>query len=667
MVATDLDRRWHRAFAWTAFVLALLVYPLLLLQYSRASSPTFDEGMHIAAGHRYWECGDYAINPEHPPLLKLIAAAPLRGWQFDVYSSACGAAVTNNMPLIGTGYRLMNGPFADEILAKARKMAMLFPVLLLVLIFFATKAWFGPLTAGCAAILTVFEPNLTAHGPLVTTDLAVAATTFAAVFFADRYLRKPSIGRLLGLGLTLGLALASKHTAVFVPLVLLLQFAAGFLYRRSESPSRTLPRLFLGWAGACGIAIVVLWGTYQFRYSALPGHTQAFEIAKSLQESGQSDTLFGRALTTTARFHLLPESYLAGLQYVVQNSVRASYIFGTRHDNGVWYYFPVSILVKTPLTILLLFVLALVTPALWSKHKEQFVVALIPIAVFLLSAMSSKINLGVRHILPIYPFLIVLAAAAMGYFAARSNVAAAVCAALLVFQAVSYARSYPNEMAYANEAWGGPRHLYKYLGDSNVDWGQALYRVQDYAAAHKINDCWIAWFGARKPTSNVLPCRLLAGPGYVEAVQPELQPVLPDKFSGTIFISNTLIDYDLYPYLYFMQHAPDDVIAGSILVYHGDFDLPEVAAGRRANRGWWYLNHGQPALAVDEFAAAEPYLPARGDVHSLYGWALEAAGQPDKAREEYAEAAADYAGKPADTQWRKAALARVAALANRNN
>lgn len=664
MPATGQNQRWHQIFAWTAFAVALLVYPLLLFHYIKANSPTFDEGMHIAAGHRYWECADYGINPEHPPLLKLIAAAPFRGWQFDIYSAPCGAAITNNMQLIGTGYRLVNGPMADEILDKARTMAMLFPMLLLTVIFFATRAWFGPRAAGCAAILTVLEPNLTAHGPLVTTDMAVAATTFAAVFCADRYLHKPSLGRLLLLGITLGLALASKHTAVFVPLVLLLQFAAHYWFQHLTAPLRSVPRLFASWVAACVIALVVLWGTYQFCYWALPGHSHAFEITKSLDDSGQSGTFLAHALAAIARFHLLPESYVAGLQYVVQNSVRASYIFGTRHDTGVWYYFPVTVLVKTPLPILFLFALALVTAALWRKYKEQMVVALIPIAVFLLSAMSSKINLGVRHVLPVYPFLIVLAAAAMGHYAARYKFAVPVCAALLVFQAASYAHSYPNEMAYANEAWGGPRNLYKYLGDSNVDWGQALYRVQDYVAAHKVNDCWIAWFGARKPAGNVLPCRLLAGPGYVESIEPELEPTLPDRFSGPIFISNTLLDYDLYPYFYFMQRKPDAVIDGSILVYHGNFDLPEVAAARRVSRGWWYLNHQQPVLAVNEFAAAEPYMSTRGDGLSLYGWALEAAGQPDKARVKYAQAAEAYAGKPADVQWRNAALARVAALTN---
>lgn len=659
----ESEKGWHRIFSWSVFGVALVAYAILLSRYAQATSPTFDEGMHIAAGHRYWECGDYGINPEHPPLLKLIASAPLRSWRLNVYDSACGSSTTNNMRLIATGYRLMNGPSADEILGTARRAAMAFAMLLLIVIFLAARTWFGDLAAGCTVILTVFEPNLTGHGPLVATDMAVAATTLAAVFCADRYLQKPSVWRLVLTGCALGLALASKLTAVFVPFILLAQFAAHFWFHRgSASPHNTVPRLLLAWLSICAIAVLLLWGTYQFRFSALPGQAQGFEIAKTLQNDGRADTIVGRTIPTITRLHLLPESYVAGLLYVMENSTRASYIFGKRYDTGVWYYFPVTILAKTPLTLLLLVLLALASPGVWQIYKREYVVAAIPIAVFLLSAMTSKINLGVRHILPIYPFLILFAASAAAYYARGSKTAAVLCGVLVVGQVASYAHSYPNLIAYANEAWGGQKNLHRYLGDSNVDWGQSLSQVRDYIARHGITDCWIAWFGARKPPLAGLPCRMLAGPGYVEAGDTELAPILPERFSGTVFVSNTLVDYDLYPYRYFAEHPPNDVIAGSVLVYHGDFDLPEIAAERRASRGWWYLNHQQGAQGVEEFAAAEPHVVARGNMLSLYGWALEVAGRPADAREKYQEAADAFAGKPADAQWRKAALDRVAAL-----
>jgi hypothetical protein len=658
----DAEKPWHRTFAWTALLLSVAAYPILLTAYQRANSPVFDEGMHIAAGYRYWQCADYGINPEHPPLLKLIAAAPLRRWTIDDYDAPCGTSITSNARLIAVGYRLLNGPRGDQALAVARSGAMLFPMLLLIVTWAAARAWFGPLAAGFAALLTVFEPNLTAHGPLVATDMTITATALLTVFCADHYLRRPSWARLLWLGLALGLALASKHTAVFVPFIVLLQFAMSFWFDRNFTPQRAA-HLFLAWCAACLIGVTILWGTYQFRYAGLPGpNAPSFEIAKSVEQSGKAGTLFGRSMIQVARFHLLPESYLAGLLYVVNNSTRASFIFGKQYDTGVWFYFPVTIAVKTPLALLVLVLLAQASRRLWRLYRRELAALAIPVIVFLFFAVTSKINLGVRHILPIYPFLILFAAAAAADLCKRSRAAAVLCCGLVLFQAASYGYNFPNEIAYANEAWGGPRHLHRFLGDSNVDWGQGLYQVKAYAGTRNITDCWIAWAGPKNPAQVGLPCRALSGPSFVEATGTGLPPVLTEKFFGTVFVSSLLTNYDIFPYGYFLKHAPDGVIAGSVLVYHGDFDLPEIAAERRVARGWWYLNHKQASQAVEEFGAAEGHVAASGILHSLYGWALEASGRPAEARQKYELAAEDYAGRPADAGARKVALERVAAL-----
>jgi 4-amino-4-deoxy-L-arabinose transferase-like glycosyltransferase len=656
------EKRWHGTFAWTALLFCFVVYPILLFAYQRANSPIFDEGMHIAAGYRGWQCGDYGINPEHPPLLKLIAAAPLRKLAMEAFDAPCGTSITNNARLIAVGSRLLNGSRGDQVLATARLAAMAFPLLLLIVIWVAARAWFGPLAAGFAALLTVFEPNLAAHGPLVATDMAITATTLLAVFCADRYVRKPTPVKLLLLGLSLGLALASKHTAIFVPFIVLLQLAASLWFDSNSTGQRAM-RIFLAWCAACLMAVGILWSTYQFRYAALPGQNPTtFEISKSVEQSGKAGTLLGKAIMEAAEWHLLPESYLAGLLYVVNNSTRASFIFGKQHGAGVWFYFPVTIAVKTPLALLVLVLVALASRRLWRSYQHEFVTLAIPVVVFLCFAVTSKINLGVRHILPIYPFLILFATAAAADLCRRSRAAALLCCGLLVFQVVSYGYNFPNEIAYANEAWGGPKQLHRVLGDSNVDWGQGLYQVKAYADAHHITDCWIAWAGPKNPKQASLPCQELAGPSFVEAAGTELPPVLDEKFSGTVFVSNLLTNYDIFPYRYFLVHPPDDVIAGSVLVYHGDFDLPEIAAERRVARGWWYLNHQQAPQAVQEFAAAEEHVAAPGILHSLYGWALEASGRPVEAREKYVQAAEDYAGRPADAAARNAALERVAAL-----
>ncbi len=658
-----VDPDWHHKFAWIALFLSFLAYPILLIRYSNANTAAFDEGMHIAAGYRYWQCGDYGINPEHPPLLKLIAAFPVRHWQVGDFAAPCGAKATSNAELLGDGYRLINGEHGDEILRRSRIATLIFPLLLLATIFFLSKAMFGPLAAGVAALLAIFEPDLTAFGPLVLTDAAVATTTLLAVAVGWSYSRKPTIPRLLLLGIALGLALASKHSAAIVPFILLAQFSVDYWMRRRDPLRPSAPKLALGWIAACLIAVTVLWGTYQFRFNALPnGRSGGLEIASQLATNGESNSFTGRTLLAVTRHHLLPESYLAGLLYVRTHSTRATYFFGKQLESGVWYYFPVAVTIKTTLPLLLLLVVSLASRSLWKRSRSQLIWPWLPVAIFLLAAVATRMNIGIRHILPIYPFLIIIASAAAAYWAERSRAAAVLCALLLVWQAASYARNFPNEVAYANEAWGGPRHLYRYLGDSNVDVGQSLYRVKDYVAAHHISNCWIAWFGMRKPEAAGLPCQSLPGPVFLEATDSALPPSAPDSFTGDVFVSATLTNYDIFPYSAFLRVTPVDVVDGSVLLFRGNFELPQISAERRAARGWWFLNHGQPEQAVTELRIAAQHAQSPGIVHSLLAWALQWSGQLDQAQLAYELAAQDFSGRPADEPARRSALQQAEAL-----
>ncbi len=646
----------HSKFAWAALVLSFLIYPILLTRYIFDNSAAFDEPEHIAAGYRYWQCADYGINPEHPPLLKLVAAFPIRHWQIGGFDSPCGTKLTSNEELIGDGYRLINTADGIKILSRARRATFIFPLLLLATVFFFTKDLFGPLAAGIAAVLTLFEPNLTAFGPLVLTDVAVTATTLLALAVGWSFARKPTLIRTLLLGLALGLALASKHSAAVVPFILLLEFVVSGSLQRHRTGAPSFLRLVFGWIVACALAVVVLWATYQFRFEAVPGAPNSEQqIAKELQANREEKSLFGRGLLFVTHHHLLPESYIAGLVYVRTHSTRPAYLFGRRLESGVWYYFPVAITIKTPLPILLLALVCVCSKGIWIRWPQQVIWLTLPAGIFLAAAMATKMNIGIRHILPIYPLLIILASAAAAYWAPRSRATAVACAALLAFQAVSYARSFPNEVTYANELWGGPRQLHRYLGDSNVDVGQSLYRVREYIQAHHIGNCWIAWFGMQKPELANLPCKPLPTAAFLEATDTQLPPVAGDSFSGDVFVSATLTDYDVFPYRAFAELKPFDTIDGSVLVYRGDFVMPQLAAERRVARAWWLLNHAQPAEAIVELRAAEGHAASPGMVHSFLGWALQWDGQTQEALLEYEQAAQDFQG-PANKEARNSAL-----------
>jgi Dolichyl-phosphate-mannose-protein mannosyltransferase len=617
------------ATAWVTFAMGLAVYAALLWQYSHANSAIFDEGEHISAGYRYWQCGDYGINPEHPPLVKLWTTIPIRHWQLGNFLTPCGRQLTSNEDLIGDGYRLINSENANSLLWKTRAFALVFPLGLLVTVFLATRMWFGPLAAAIAVVLTVFEPNLTAHGPLITTDMALTATMLLTAAMAWRFLNGPTLARALLLGMVLGCAMASKHSAVLLVPIVGLQFVADFVMTRGAGGGRLALRLLGGWIAACVVAAAILWSTYGFRYEALPdAHAQGFDLAGELHAAGMTHSLTGRALLAMVHMRVLPVSYLAGLLYVQTHSTRTAYLLGKELAKGVWYYFPITLSIKLTLPMILLLVVGLLAPWVWKRYPHEYLFLAIPVVVFLAAAMVGRINIGIRHILPVIPFLIIFSAAGAAHFWSRSKGIAAACLILLVAHAVSYSRSYPNEIGYANEAWGGPSHLYRYLGDSNVDWGQSLYAVRDYLQKQGIHDCWIAWFGMRKPAEEGIPCRSLAGPFYLEATDTAMPTPLPVHFQGTVLISVGLLDYSLYPYGKFLHSKPDAVVGGSVLVYHGSFDMPEVAANREAARGWWLLNHNDATGAVAELTAAQKHLHDPTIVDSFLAWAKAVAARP---------------------------------------
>ena len=615
-------------FARVAFAVALAVYPALLWRYTAANSATYDEAQHIAAGYSYWHCGDYGNNPEHPPLVKLIAAYRFRDWHLDEASDPCGPVVRADRSAgvvrpayLSTAYGLINGPRAVRMLNAARQALIVFPLLLLVTVFFAARGWFGPMAAGWAVLLTVFDPNLTAHGGLVTTDVPVTAATLLSVFCAWRLCQRPGAARVLWLGLAMGLALAVKHSGALAPAIVLLECLV-YAVSQKQGRWRLLAKLAGGWMAACVIAVVVLWGVYQFRFAAMAG-APSLGVAALIEQSGMTRSLLGRTVAFLAQHRLLPESYLAGLIYVVHNTSKETFLFGREMKESVWYYFPVVLAIKTPLTILALLGAGLAMPGFWKRHWRVCTWLALPVAVFLAAAMASGIGLGLRHILPLYPFLLILAAGAAAWLGERFRWGTAACAALAVFGVVSYARSFPNEIAYANEAWGGPPHLRRYLNDSNLEWGQSLYLVKEWVARHPVSPCWIAWFGMQKPESLGIPCQALAGPFYLEAMDPTLPPPLPERFGGVVLISAVMLDYDLYPYRWFRARRPDDVIGAGVLVYRGEFDRPEVAAERHISRGWWLMRHDRPAEAAADLAESAQHANLQAIQHWLAGWAAQ--------------------------------------------
>lgn len=644
----ELKVRKHYGSAGAA--LLLLVFLGELTFSIRQQSLSWDEGDHIFAGYMSWKKVDFGINPEHPPLVKALAAIPLLPMHLKVPDPKGLASFKDEAYFGGRDFIFGNGgeAEADRIIFRARMAAATLSLLLGLLVYLAAREMFGDGAALFALALVVFEPNLIAHGAYVTTDMGISCFIFASIYAFYRHVKAPSVSRLIVLGLVSGLALASKHSGV-----LLLPFGLALMITEILWPSpetrtnkrKLALRLTGAFLAASTIAIVVLWAFYGFRYAARPG---GMPLSPSLAEYARGlKGVEPHAYLALARLHILPESYLYGLVDVrlISDSF-STYIFGKVYARGVWFYFPAAFLIKSTaafMGLLLLAGFAIVTRKLRARREIFFLT--IPPVLYLLIATGTGLNIGARHILPMYPFLAVLIGGAALALAHRDRRWAYVVGLLLAWHAVSSARAYPNYLAYSNEFWGGPANTYKYLTDSNTDWGQQLKAVKKYLDNRGVKDCWFAYFVEPSIHFNAygIPCKPLptADSGWTD-----YQIDTPQTITGTLLISAaTLTGYEwgsnvLNPYREFQKLKPVAFIQDGVFVYDGTFDMRFASALGHVTRAKDLAATGQFASALVEAQTAVAIDPDELQAQMVLGNTLTALGRPLAAKPAYQQALA---------------------------
>jgi 4-amino-4-deoxy-L-arabinose transferase-like glycosyltransferase len=625
------------------FALALLaIMALQLVHLSRVTSITWDEGHHLFDGYNIWKRFDYRLNPEVPPLVKLVAAAPLLHAPLVVPPNQERAEQTEAF-LDGRSFLVANG--YDRILFPARMACMVFTLLLGLLLYLATKDLFGPIAALFALALFVFDPNLIAHGALVTTDVASSCLLLASIYAWYRYRKLPGTGRLLLVGFVIGLAVVAKFTGIFVwPMLLLLAIAEAI----RERDLRLLGRRCVALIGIALIAYAILWSFYGFRYSVAPkgsGLDMHPPLAEYLPKVPKpSDAAH---LAFAAKRHLLPEAYIWGLANTkVTEDVDTSYFFGHVYRHGNWMYFPAAFLIKSTLPLLFLLCLA---PFAWSTWKRtnkarELTFLLLPVVVYLVIAMSSDMNIGLRHLLPIYPFLYILAAGTVVILLEHNRRWAAAFAVLLIWQIGTSLHSAPGYMGYGNEAWGGPDNVHKYLSDANTDWGQQLKDVKTYIDQHHITNCWFAYFvdGVVEPADYGIPCKRL--PTTETTFWMNLPMDVPPVITGTVFLSDSDlqgIEYGqgaLNPYDSFHNIKPTALIQHGLWVYDGTFNVPLASALDQTEKGVTALSANHLDAALEHARQAVALAPQSTYTQSALGDILAAQGRKAEAHTHYAAA-----------------------------
>jgi Dolichyl-phosphate-mannose-protein mannosyltransferase/Tetratricopeptide repeat-like domain len=628
--------------------LLLLVFGVQIALTVHQESLTWDEGDHIFAGYMMWKTHDYGFNPEHPPLMKLLGTLPLLGQPLEVPPDQ-HRYFKSEAYLDGREMLFAKGPEYAKMLTFRMRMANLtIAILLGLLVFLTAYEMFGVGAGFVALLLLIFEPNVLAHGAFVTTDVGVSCFFLASVYAFYRYCKVPSVGRLMVAGLAVGLALATKHSAVLLLPMLVSLAACEVIFRFSgEERGRRALRLAGGLAVVAVIAVVVLWGFYGFRYNARPG---ALRLDPTLAEYVHPlRPAEAKGILYLARLHVLPESYLYGLADVrsMANGM-PSYFFGKVYEHGIWYYFPAVLLIKSTLGFLGLVLLAVAAViAGWFRRWREILFLTVPAGIYLLVAMTSHLNIGARHILPVWVFLCVFAAGgASAWVSSRgwNKGWAYVVGILLVMHASASLLAYPNYMAYSNVLWGGPSQTHKYLTDSNTDWAQQLIAVKKYTDEHGIKDCWFAYFADPflRAEDYGIPCKPLPTPdSWFDRKQHPVPPVI----DGPVLISaGTLTGFEygsnlLNPYRGFEQLEPVASIQDGVLVFEGRFPVAEASSLSHVQQSEVLLDQKQLDGALAEAQQAVAIAPEGLRAQMALGDALAALGRKDEARAAYAKAA----------------------------
>jgi hypothetical protein len=413
----------------------LCVQAGLMISSIRLEAQTWDESTHLSAGYSYWKTGDYRMSPDHPPFAKMLESSPLLLMNVEMPATGKEFWASSDALNFGATFLYTNRISADQLLFPTRCVTIALTLVLGLSIALWTRARFGVAQALVALTLYAFDPNITAHGRYVTTDMAVTLFSFLTCV---------AWGNPVLCGLMLGLALGSKFSAVFLLPVLAI-FA--FIWR---------PRVRSIFV-IVGVALAVLAVIYQ-------GHLGVL---------------------------------VAGFRELVQHNAggHVSYLFGRISDSGWWYYFPAVLSVKWPAGTLIM-LLAAIGLAAWKRLRPSRDVRLevwrllIPALVFFAFCMFARIDIGVRHLLPMFPSLFILVAVTLVRCAPKWFVVAALVA--LIVESVAI---YPNYLAFFNVLSGGPSNGPRILLDSNIDWGQDTKKLKTFLDARGIHRVCRVYFG----------------------------------------------------------------------------------------------------------------------------------------------------------------------------
>lgn len=521
----------------------LVVMFTLLLGSVWNDSAVTDELAHIPAGYGYVTQLDYRLNPEHPPLIKAIAA--LSSWiivhpRFPTETSAWQSNVNGQWDQGGT-FLYDSGNNADRIIFWSRFPLLLMAVGLGGLLFYWTRKRFNTTTALLALILYAFSPTVLSHARYVTTDIGATLGFFIGVISFIAFLENPTRTSLVRAGLCLGAALLLKFSTVLLAPIYAIMLIAWvgsqpyfFAKQRIRAGARLLGQTFL--IGVIGLLVV--WAVYGLFTLNYPPERQLSDATFLLGSYGfRTAVNVDLALIRNPVLRPLGE-YVLGVLMVQQRAAggNTAYFLGEVTNVGSRNYFPLLYLLKEPLALHILSLIALwyaakktIRASAGKKTKERIVLirqwthahlvevaCMTSIAVYVAVSMRSPLNIGIRHLLPTFLFIYILVARTISDWLHNRTITNpqtirewltgiweifitsipkyALVGTLLLWLVAATLGAAPYFLSYYNELIG-TRYGYTIAVDSNYDWGQDLIRLKQYVERHDIQKIAVDYFG----------------------------------------------------------------------------------------------------------------------------------------------------------------------------
>lgn len=558
-------KKYHKnIFYYCSIVLLLILFFFNCATSIRKKSNTWDESGHLLAGYAFLKEGIDYLEPSHPPAGRSFSSFPLLFFNVksDLKSILPSIIKGSNFYPYSLQFLFENSVDGKRLLFWSRIPNIILGVILGLYVFIWSKEVFGKKGAFLSLFLYSLCPNILANAELITTDFPLTAFFFMASFHLYRLSKEPNLLQILASGLTIGILLTIKYTGLFIlpSLACLLGLLAS-----KESGSIAIKRkigckYLLLLISILAIAYVAIWAVYGFQYRPNIATGPWIDISY-----GQNKPLIS--------WPILPESYLYGLTKLFHRSQdgHAAFLLGEYSTHGWWYYFITAFMLKTPIPAIILFLTFFVCFKKYPKEYPTIVLSMLPIAIFFIITSMQNINIGIRHILPVYPFIYLLTGGLCSIKFKQQLLIKYVFTGLMLWYGYNAYSIYPHHLAFFNELTGGPKNGYKYLVDSNLDWGQDLPGLKKYMELNNIKKVNLSYFGLSNPSYYDIDYNYLPSQAILQTPDQALSPKQPMRENRIFAISATMLqgvyleNKDFYGY--FRNLTPVEKVGYSIFIY----------------------------------------------------------------------------------------------------